>query len=499
MRFDLEGKLVIVTGASSGLGRAIALALAMDEGADVIVAARRKERLAELSREIRERSGRNAYPVDVDLGTPDGPDALFLTARQIVAGRRRTERRRTGRRRAERDRVVTSANPGVFGLVNNAGITHYGETVGMDRDAIDSVLQINLLAAMHLSRLFLPLFVARGCGVILNVTSLGAVLPVPYQAVYAASKHGLRAFTESLAAEVRGTGVVVSSFGPGGIDTEMIGSSGLGGRVASGSVFLADPAVIAVKAIRHWKRGVVSGTGGLLLRIASATACLPTGRLIRRITATFYKPPAPHLRQTPWDQSLAGDAYLFGAGPTDWFGTAAAQIPTGRALCIGDGESSNSVYLAQLGHDVSAIDRSSVGMEKAERLASERGVEIRTEVTDLTSYRFGSNRWDVINSAFVHMSPSLRIDVHARMVEAIVPGGYLIHESLAPDQLRYSTGGPTRPEMLPGLERLKTEFAGLDFEIDLEVVRDVADGPGNRNPGGRKSAVVQILARKPRW
>ena len=492
VRFDLEGKLVIVTGASSGLGRAVALGLAIDEGADVIVAARRKERLAELSREIRDRSGRNAYPVEVDLGAPDGPDALFLAARRIVAERRRTERRR-----AERDRTVTSATPGVFGLVNNAGTTHYGETVGMDRDAIDSVLQVNLMAAMHLSRLFLPLFVARDCGAILNITSLGAILPVPYQAVYAASKHGLRAFTESLAAEVRGTGVVISSFGPGGIDTEMISSSGLGGRVVPGSVFLADPAVIAGKAIRQWKRGLVSGTGGLSSRIASATVRLPTGRLIRRIAATFYKPRAPLLRQTPWDKSLAGDEYLCGTEPTDWFRAATAQIPTGRALSIGDGESRNSVYLAQLGHDVSAVDQSSVGMEKAERLASERGVEIRTEVADLTSYRFGSTRWDVIISAFVHMSPSLRIDVHARMVEAIVPGGYLIHESLAPDQLRYRSGGPTRPEMLPGLERLKTEFAGLDFEIGLEVVRDVADGPGNRSPGGRKSAVVQILARKP--
>ena len=119
-------------------------------------------------------------------------------------------------------------------------------------------------------------------------------------------------------------------------------------------------------------------------------------------------------------------------------------------------------------------------------------------MADLTSYRFGSNRWEVIVSAFVHMSPSLRIDVHARIVEAITPGGYLIHESFAPDQLHYRTGGPTRPEMLPGLERLKTEFAGLDFEIALEVVRDAADGPGDRSPGGcRKSAVVQILARKP--
>ena len=292
VRFDLAGKLVIVTGASSGLGRAVALRLTIDEGADVIVAARRKEKLAELAREIRERSGRNAYPVGVDLATPDGPDALFLAARRIVA---------------ERARAVTSAESGVFGLVNNAGITHYGETAGMDRDAIDSVLQVNLSAAMHLSRLFLPLFVARGRGAILNITSLGAVLPVPYQAAYAASKHGLRAFTESLAAEVRGTGVVVSSFGPGGIATEMIGSSGLGGRVAPGSVLLADPAVIAGKAIRHWKRGLVSGTTGLSSRVVSAAARLPVGWLIRRIAATLYRPQAPHLRQTPSDQSSAGD------------------------------------------------------------------------------------------------------------------------------------------------------------------------------------------------
>jgi uncharacterized protein len=483
VRFDLADKLVVVTGASSGLGRAVALSLAIDESADVIVAARRREKLAELAGEIRERSGRNAYPVEVDLSTPDGPDALFLAVRRIVS-----ERVRTG----------TSVDPDVFGLVNNAGITHYGEMVGMDRGAIDSVLQINLSAAIHLSRLFLPLFVTRGRGAILNVTSLGAVLPVPYQAVYAASKHGLRAFTESLAGELRGTGVVVSSFGPGGIATDMIGSSGLGARVAPGSVLLADPTVIARKAIRHWKRGLVTGTAGLASKIASATVRLPTGRLIRWMAARLYKPRAPHAPQNIRGRSLAGDEHVPGTEPSEWLRAAVAQLTAGRVLCIGHGESGIPAYLAELGHDVSAVNLSGVRAQNADSLVSTSGVEERAEVTDLTSYRFGSNRWDAIVSAFVQMSPALRIDVHARMVEAIAPGGYLIHESLAPDQLHHSTGGPVPSDIRPGLERLKTEFAGLDFESALEVVRDTANASDHLSGGGgRRIAVVQILARRP--
>jgi len=292
---DLAGRLVIVTGASSGLGRAIALRLATREGADVILAARRLERLEELATEIaakapaREgvhpRSG-VAYVCEVDLARPDGPETLMNRALAIA------ESRTHGYGRA----------PGLFGLVNNAGITHYGPVLEMSSSQLEGIINLNVIATMDLTRRFIRDLSRREAdGAVLTITSVGAHVPMPYQAAYAASKHALQAYMNSLAFELdrsaRGGSprFVITSFAPGGVATEMIANSGLQSRFAGSAGgksdrFLAPADRVAAQALRAWRRRRRAGTAGLANRLTVLAArLLPLG-WIGRTSERLFRP-----------------------------------------------------------------------------------------------------------------------------------------------------------------------------------------------------------------
>lgn len=193
-----------------------------------------------------------------------------------------------------------------------------------------------------------------------------------------------------------------------------------------------------------------------------------------------------------WDERYAGDEFFFGTEPNDFLVDLAPRLPAGRTLCIADGEGRNSVFLAAKGHDVTAMDASVVGMEKAAALAAARGVELATVVADLRDFDFSLERWDAIVSIFCHMPPDLRRDVHARAVEGLAPGGAFVLEAYTPDQLAYRTGGPPVAELLMTEADLRADLAGLSFELLAERLRTVREGRGHDGP----SAVVQVFGWK---
>ena len=302
---NLAGRLVIVTGASSGLGRAIARRLVEREHADVIIAARRHDRLEELAGELLDTEGaagapgeprRRVWTCEMDLAAKGGPERLMEAVGEIEA------------KRGDR----------VFGLVNNAGVTHYGPVADMPSEALHRVLDLNVTATIDLTHRFLRHVLAtsaggddtgRGrrarspCAAILTVTSVAAHVPVPYQAVYAASKHALQGFSESLAFELtrlRRTGgprIVVTAVSPGGIATEMIERSGLDERFAglSGgerakSTFLAPASGVAAYAVRAWRRGRRRSVPGLDNKLTVlAGRILPRG-LVGRAAERLFRP-----------------------------------------------------------------------------------------------------------------------------------------------------------------------------------------------------------------
>lgn len=194
-----------------------------------------------------------------------------------------------------------------------------------------------------------------------------------------------------------------------------------------------------------------------------------------------------------WDERYAGDGFAYGEAPNDFLAEMADHLPTsGSALDIGAGEGRNALFLASRGLDVLAVDLSEVGMQKAQRLARERGLTLRTQAVDLREFDAGPASFDVISSLWVHLPQPLRASVHERVRTWLKPGGVFLLEAYAPEQLGRGTGGPQDPALLAPLDVILHELNGLKIEHQAALVRNVTEG---RFHGG-DAAVVQVLARK---
>ncbi|MDE0099529.1 MAG: SDR family NAD(P)-dependent oxidoreductase [Truepera sp.] len=199
---ELQERTAIVTGASRGIGRAIALALG-GCGMRLGLLARSQERLEEVADEVEALGGR-ALVAECDLGDLS---ALEVTARRLV------------------ERLGS-----VDLLVNNAGVFHESAVVEQGLDDWEQVLRINLTAPMLLCRLILPLMIAAGGGRIVNIASSSAVQGYAGQAAYSASKHGLLGLARCLALEARPHNIHVHTLCPGGVDTDLIRGTEVGRR-----------------------------------------------------------------------------------------------------------------------------------------------------------------------------------------------------------------------------------------------------------------------------
>jgi short-subunit dehydrogenase len=192
-----EEATVVVTGASRGIGRAIAAAAAA-RGARLGLIARSTDALTALRDEL-------GGPGRVTIASADVGDRQQLESALAT---------------------ITGDLGGVDVLVNNAGIGCWGPFVDIDAEELERVLAVNLTAAMHLTRLVLPGMLRAGRGQVVNVGSVAGRLGAPFEAVYSASKFGLTGFTEALAVEVRSSGVQVSMVNPGPVATGFNAASG---------------------------------------------------------------------------------------------------------------------------------------------------------------------------------------------------------------------------------------------------------------------------------
>jgi SAM-dependent methyltransferase len=194
-----------------------------------------------------------------------------------------------------------------------------------------------------------------------------------------------------------------------------------------------------------------------------------------------------------WDQRYGGEEYAYGTEPNEFLVAMASKLMIGRVLCLGEGEGRNAVWLAVQGYEVTAVDASRVGLEKAERLAAERGVTITTVHADLAAYDIEPEIWDGILSVFCHLPPTLRADVHRRCVAGLRSGGVMLLEAYTPRQLGHGTGGPPVAKLMMDEETLRAELAGLKFLHLQECEREIHEGTFHNGLG----AVVQMAGRKP--
>src|SRR5262245_58198580 len=181
----------LITGASSGIGAAFARGLRA-RGRDVVLCARRADRLTSLAQELGGEP--HALVVPLDLHEPGAAARL--------------------------ERIVASRGVGIDLLVKNAGLGATGRFWEEPEAKTAELLDVNLSAAVEMTRAFLPAMVERRSGGVINVVSMSAFQPVPFLASYSASKSFLLSFSESLAEELRGTGVHVQALCPGLVQTE---------------------------------------------------------------------------------------------------------------------------------------------------------------------------------------------------------------------------------------------------------------------------------------
>ena len=194
-----------------------------------------------------------------------------------------------------------------------------------------------------------------------------------------------------------------------------------------------------------------------------------------------------------WDARYGEPGFAYGTTPNDFLASAASFFQSGPILCLAAGEGRNAVWLARQGFEVTAVDSSSVGMEKAQQLAADHGVTIEAVVADLAQWDIGTARWGGIVAIFCHLPPPLRRQVHASVVRGLAPGGVLVLEAYTPAQLEHRTGGPPVAALLVGEEELRAELGGLRFERLEETVRPVHEGRFHHGD----AAVVQAIAHKP--
>ncbi|MEZ6234669.1 MAG: class I SAM-dependent methyltransferase [Phycisphaerales bacterium] len=194
-----------------------------------------------------------------------------------------------------------------------------------------------------------------------------------------------------------------------------------------------------------------------------------------------------------WDDRYAHEELVYGDAPNDFLAGLTPRLPrTGRALDLGAGQGRNALFLASRGLDVLAVDQSPVGMERAARLAHERGLSLRTQAADLREFDAEPASLDVVTCIFVHLPPPLRATVLARVRSWLRTGGLFVLEAYAPEQIGRGTGGPPDPTWYASLETIERELGGLAIEHRAAIEREVNEGRFHRGT----ASVVQVVARR---
>ena len=195
-----------------------------------------------------------------------------------------------------------------------------------------------------------------------------------------------------------------------------------------------------------------------------------------------------------WDRRYSLPGYQFGKEPAEFLQRAAGLLPKkSRVLCVADGEGRNSVYLASLGHDVTAFDASGVALAKSLDLAAERGVEVKFNLSGVEDWDW-SRKFDVVVGVFIQFAgPALQKQMFDWMRGALVPSGLLVLHGYIPRQLNYNTGGPGVAENMYTKALLSNTFK--DFEVLLleDYDAEIDEGPGHSG----LSALIDFVGRKP--
>ena len=253
----MPNKTALVTGGSTGIGFELAKCFAA-HGHDLVLIARHKDTLEGAAGTIEGKYGVKATTIPVDLSHPESPQRLFD--------------------------AVNSEGIHVDFLINNAGFGLAGEFVDTDLEKELDMIQVNVTAVVHLTKLFLPAMVRRRQGRIMNVASTASFQPGPLSSIYYATKAFVLSFSEAIAEELRNTGVTVTALCPGPTRTEFADRAGTTKtRLFTQSIVASaeDVARYGHAAMMRGQRVAIPGMGNKLLMQAERIA---PRRLVTMIT-----------------------------------------------------------------------------------------------------------------------------------------------------------------------------------------------------------------------
>jgi SAM-dependent methyltransferase len=190
-----------------------------------------------------------------------------------------------------------------------------------------------------------------------------------------------------------------------------------------------------------------------------------------------------------WDKRFDVERYLYGTEPVEFLRDNIDRLPKGKALCLAAGEGRNAVWLAGQGYDVTAMDASPIGLEKAVALATEKGVSIGTDVGDLQhGYDMGESEWDLITDFYYH-NPAMIPAV----MRALKPGGMFVLQNFSIDQLETNRFGPKNPDYLVKPNEMLKLFDGYRILHYEDTVVDLDEGMHQ----GASAVVRMIVVKEP--
>lgn len=195
-----------------------------------------------------------------------------------------------------------------------------------------------------------------------------------------------------------------------------------------------------------------------------------------------------------WDEVYAEQHYVFGTAPNAFLASQQALLQPGQhALAVADGEGRNGVWLAEQGLDVLSVEYSLPAVEKAKKLAQERGVTLAFEVADVLTWHWPIQTYDVVAAIFIQFaSPEQRALLFQHIKAALKPGGVLILQGYTPKQIEYKTGGPSAVENLYTPALLRAAFSDMDMVHLAQHEEFIAEGTKHYG----MSALIDLVARK---
>lgn len=266
MTTNVQRKVALITGASAGIGEALAGVFSRERN-DLILSARRGDRLQEIADELHDRHAVDVHVIAADLAAPDGSKRLYEQVQQLGLE--------------------------VEYLVNNAGFGTFGPFAETDVDRSMELVRLNVAAVTGLTALFLPAMVERGRGRIMNVASAAAFQPGPLMAAYYASKAYVLHFSEALAEELEGSGVTVTALCPGPVRTEFQDVADMHDSGLVAGKRLISVATVAEIGYRSMMYGKPIAIPGFMMKLTALSVRFAPRRLVAKFVRRLMEARQP--------------------------------------------------------------------------------------------------------------------------------------------------------------------------------------------------------------